>query len=810
MPDAQPSPAPPEPESHTGRLGAPAATSFAALFDQALRLRLRQPAELLALGQQLQTLASGDPLQSAQALTTLAWHQVSMAGAVAAQPSVDVALKALEAVGEAGRSWAQDLRSLQAHWQGRYEEGIEHAQAALAAQPHPMLQAVVMARLGSALANLGRLDEALPWYYRARASATQAGDSGTLAAIVSIAGGLQVSLGNLDDGAALAEQAWRLVCDGEPDQIWAVSAINWIVSLAHQQRLADWQAVADAFVQASPAFNPQLRWRGRLAIAGVQADARQDVQAQDSLDTVAAQWPSGQPESVDAVWVQALLHNRAGRAAAALQLCQQRLAPDSAALKTDPPLSQARLYAEAVAAARALGDVHQALHWQIELAALQKRIHQDAARSRRITLQIHFELQAAQQARDLAQQGEQQAQREGQRLAELNQRLEEANLAKTRFLAVASHDLRQPLHALGLQLAHLRSGVEGVARLAVEHRMEQAMGSLRQMFDTLLDLSRMDAGVVAPRRQVVALAPLLVRLVDELTPLAQSRGLRLGLHLVGERFSDTDPALLETMLRNLLGNALKYTPSGGALLALRHRQQGLTVEVWDSGVGIASSEHEKVFEEFYQVNQQATDSGQGLGLGLAIVRRLGVLLGHRLQLDSVPGRGSRFRLHLAAVDALAAPEEGAGPCAADTVSAQASGRLRIGVIDDDPIVRESLAALLQRWGHEVSAAACANEWLKAPSLALDAIIADYRLAHGATGVEEVSRLRQHAGWPVPALLVSGDTSPAGLRALQSCGLPSLPKPLQALSLRAWLLRCASQASGTQPGAAAAGQAHRGQ
>ncbi|HEY5076527.1 MAG TPA: ATP-binding protein, partial [Acidimicrobiia bacterium] len=250
-----------------------------------------------------------------------------------------------------------------------------------------------------------------------------------------------------------------------------------------------------------------------------------------------------------------------------------------------------------------------------------------------------------------------------QRSAELRSALEQmrqargdaeaADRAKTRFLAAASHDLRQPAHALGLYLAALRADDLTAGQVDLVDRIGNSLDALDSLFKTLLDVSRIDGGAVVPEQKVLALGPLLRHLADEFAPQAEARGLRLSLRMAdvsAKLWVRSDPQLLERILRNLLANAVKYTPRGGILLACRPRtvtgkdERGISrrfwrIEVWDSGVGISSSDQERVFEEFFQVNNAGRDRNAGLGLGLAIVNRLVRLLNLRLDLRSRVGRG---------------------------------------------------------------------------------------------------------------------------------------------------------------------------
>ena len=369
-----------------------------------------------------------------------------------------------------------------------------------------------------------------------------------------------------------------------------------------------------------------------------------------------------------------------------------------------------------------------------------------------------------------------------------------ADRAKSSFLAAASHDLRQPAYALGLYLAALPTDGLRAEQAEVLARMREALAALERMFDALLDVSRIDAGAVVPRLQGFHVAGLLHRLASEYAPQAEARGLRLALRLdVGSSdfMAHSDPLLVERILRNLLSNAMKYTRQGGVLLAARLRGAGLDrrcrIEVWDSGLGITMHEQQRVFDEFYQGptgEGGAVVRSEGLGLGLAIVRRLARLLDLPLTLMSRPGRGTVFLLSLPRGQVSAGVA--LAPSARDLPMLAG---LRLGLIEDDDAVRAALATLLRRWGCQVCSAADAQALLHAPggeALALDALVVDYALRAGRTGPEEARVVNQALGRVLPVLVVTGEQAPERLRALAELGLPWLPKPVSADALHAAL------------------------
>ncbi len=245
-----------------------------------------------------------------------------------------------------------------------------------------------------------------------------------------------------------------------------------------------------------------------------------------------------------------------------------------------------------------------------------------------------------------------------ERTREARDAAEAADRAKSRFLAAASHDLRQPLHALGLFAAKLPEHVQDAEGARLADRMRHSVESLESLLSSLLDISRLDAGAIEPRPQAIALDALLDRLAGDFAPVALERGLKLA--VVRTRLVvRSDPVLLERIARNLVDNALKHTRRGGVVVGARRRGSRVAIEVHDSGPGIPAEERERVFEEFYQIGNPERDRSRGLGLGLAIVRRLAGLLGHRIEVDSEPGRGSVFRVIVEREDPSAIVAEGA-------------------------------------------------------------------------------------------------------------------------------------------------------
>ena len=357
---------------------------------------------------------------------------------------------------------------------------------------------------------------------------------------------------------------------------------------------------------------------------------------------------------------------------------------------------------------------------------------------------------------------------------------EQANLAKSKFLAAASHDLRQPIHAQALFLEVLERSELSERQHNVLDSARAAAGASAQMLDTLLDFSRIEAGVIEPQFCAFKLQPLLNKLANELGSLADSKG-------IVYRSRDTslatysDPSLLELILRNLISNAIRYTEQGGVLVACRKRGNDVIVEVIDTGIGIALEQQAEIFREFHQLGNPERDRQKGLGLGLAIADGLTRSLEHRLTLVSQPGRGSIFRLH-APLAQSGFSEEVDGLLGGTLPSGLLDG-LRVLVIDDDAAVREGMTHLLEDWNCECRVVEGIAEALNAVTLwQPQLIISDYRLRESQTGAQAIKRIREVTGEVAPALLITGDTAPERLREAHESGIPLLHKPVSPYQL----------------------------
>ncbi|HSW13640.1 MAG TPA: hybrid sensor histidine kinase/response regulator [Solimonas sp.] len=361
---------------------------------------------------------------------------------------------------------------------------------------------------------------------------------------------------------------------------------------------------------------------------------------------------------------------------------------------------------------------------------------------------------------------------------------ETANRAKTRFLASASHDLRQPIHALSLFSGSLLLRPMDPRTTAIAEQIDKAVKSLASQLDALLDISRLDAGVIERSISTVDLQTLLSQLAEEFQPQADRKGLRLGFRSPPQTMVRSDPMLLQRILRNLLSNAVKYTDSGRIDVSVEYIAGKARVTVADTGRGIPAAEQERVFEEFYQLHNPERDRTKGLGLGLAIVRRLTELLGLDLRLQSTPGSGSRF-----SIDIPAALREARLPApVADDAAAQAWQHIQVLVVDDEEAIRLGMRTLLEEMGFSVQVAASTDAAIQtARQVTPSIVLADFRLCGDDDGMHAIRSLRTI--WPqLPALLISGDTAPDRLREAHDAGIELLHKPVNSLLLRESILK----------------------
>ena len=368
---------------------------------------------------------------------------------------------------------------------------------------------------------------------------------------------------------------------------------------------------------------------------------------------------------------------------------------------------------------------------------------------------------------------------------------ERANQAKSRFFAAASHDLRQPLHALSLFVAALKARNQQPETQTLIDNIEASTAAMELLFNALLDISRLDAGAIEARPVHFPLQKMLRDLDQQFSALADEKGLRLRFRPCNTTLY-SDPLLIERILVNLIANAIRYTDDGGVLVACRRRGRMVRLSVIDTGRGIQPDQQESVFHEFVQLHNPARDRSKGLGLGLAIVSRLGRLLGHRVNLRSHPGHGSVFSIDVPSGDAsLVQP-----PASASSAPGQIPEDALVLLVDDESAILRGMAELFDNWDIDLVTAHSADEavhWLDSIGRVPDVIVSDYRLPDDTDGIEVITRLRQKFGRDIPAILVSGDTAPDTILRISQAGFPLLHKPLRPAKLRALLTHLIQQA-----------------
>jgi signal transduction histidine kinase/CheY-like chemotaxis protein len=340
--------------------------------------------------------------------------------------------------------------------------------------------------------------------------------------------------------------------------------------------------------------------------------------------------------------------------------------------------------------------------------------------------------------------------------------VERSNRARSRFLAAASHDMRQPFQAIHLFLHLLLAKLTEPQHIELASRIQEVVISGEGLLNGLLDISTLEAGSVRPAVAPMPVGDLMERLIREFDSQSVDKGIRLRF-VPCSAIVTSDPLLLERILRNFIANALRYTRTGSVLMGCRHQGENLRIEVWDTGPGIPADKLEAIFEEFYQLEGVSRDRGRGLGLGLAIVDRTARLLGHPVAVRSVQGKGSVFSVTV--------------PRVMDPSARSNNGPVRIIVIEDDPVQLMAVRMILEGWGCDVVAVPTISQARTAlASLKPELMISDLRLRNGETGLDAVRTVREAVGYPLPAIVVTGDGSQQRVRELQAVGAVLLQKP----------------------------------
>jgi signal transduction histidine kinase len=365
-------------------------------------------------------------------------------------------------------------------------------------------------------------------------------------------------------------------------------------------------------------------------------------------------------------------------------------------------------------------------------------------------------------------------------IAERTRDLAVANAAKSRFLAVASHDLRQPLHALGLFVGQLRAARLPLAEAALVEKTERSVEALNELLDQLLDLSKLDIGALVAKPRPFALNDLLSRLAAQFAPSAEAKGLLLTA-MPTSVWVTSDPLLLERILLNLITNALRYTVEGRILIGCRRRGEFVQLLVADTGVGIDPQHLPHVFQEFYRAAPADRGMHTGLGLGLAIVKRLALLLGHRIALESTPGQGTIVSVYVA----RASPRSEAVAVPASVVDSLRG--VRVLVVDDEEPALEAMQGLLSQWGCDVATARNGDEAVaRARRDRPHVVLCDLNLETSESGIDVMERIRHETGPDVPCAYVTGESDPDVVAAARLSGHPIAFKPLTPGKLRAFV------------------------
>ena len=381
-------------------------------------------------------------------------------------------------------------------------------------------------------------------------------------------------------------------------------------------------------------------------------------------------------------------------------------------------------------------------------------------------------------------------------LREQKMEADSANRAKSKFLAAASHDLRQPLHALTLFTSVLDESIKYPVVRRVVEQIKSSVSALQNLFNALLDVSQLDAGVMKVEKVYFYLTPVFNKLANDFNSQASKKGLRL--HWPDCDYAVyTDPSLFEQILRNFVSNAINYTETGEITIDCIANGEVIDIHVIDTGPGITDVDQEAIFSEFYQLNNPERDRSKGLGLGLAIVKRTANLLSHSIKVESQPGSGSTFSITVEQAHvAVPVDVNGTEP----EINFRPITNSLIIVIDDEISVREGMQSLLQLWGCEVITAvdqAEAITLLRQHGQTPDGIIADYRLRENKTGVEAIHAIHAEFHDGIPALIVTGDIAVERLREVKNSGFQMLHKPVAPAKLRAFVHNTQRQAM-TEP------------
>lgn len=762
------------------------------LRDQLWSQRFRDPMLLVPLATDILKSAGDDSLR-AFACLQMAWGHRYRGEVDAASAALASASSLYESAGDAaGMANCRDLRATLLSLERRHSEALALVRTNLAMpidSRHAIERVITHDRCGQLHDQLGDRDESLRHRYATLDAARGSGDSAAIAFALAMLGGVQADLYNLEDAHRLCTEALALAESVDAIHAWSLAALNHMNALLAMERGAEAANHAERLLKLEPRLNQRAAEQRLIVYADAFTSVGDPLRAQSLLDRSTTLRSHNHQSLISFTTAQIRAWNAQRLPERARQLGEAYLAdPDNGSDPAQVPTELLRILQALAVACEALGDLPAALRYQKQAFMVHESLVGRSARARRLTLEIQHRLDRERWEREHAQRRQQDAEQEGARLNALNRQLDAALQTRTRFLAAASHDLRQPAHALALYAVALEQETSRDALHALARRVRATVNSLSGMFDGLIELARLDAGAVEVRAAPVAVDDLLLRLRAEYADRIPVGDTRLALRTaLRPLWLHTDGVLLERILRNLIGNAVKYAGEGNILVAVRILAGGAcAIEVRDAGRGIAEADQRRVFDEFFQA---ATDAGHrdGLGLGLAIVQRFARLLGMSISLRSAPGRGSTFRLEIPAAILMAAPPIEQATLAATNMDPAAP--LRLLVIDDDADARDSLALVLTQWRHDVIAAADASSALRQvqeQGAVVDAVISDYQLAAGRTGTQAIAQIREAQHSEIPALVVSGAHDEQMRAAVAAIGAAYLSKPVRPLRLKSWL------------------------
>jgi signal transduction histidine kinase/CheY-like chemotaxis protein len=756
-------------------------------------VRFRDPMALVPLASAL--LSQSDQSLVAFANLQLAWGYRFRGEAVPA----DAALLAAESwyrqqSDEAGLANCRDLHATQMCLCRRYHEALALLSENLvvsSSKRMPVERMITHDRSGYLYDLMGERDNSVRQRYAALEAAHETGDSAAVAFALGLLAGVQADLYNLDDADELCRRALDLISPQEAMHAWSMVALNHMNALVTMERGTEAADHAEKLLLLEPRFNQRAAEQRFIVYADAFTLTGDVNRAQALLDHSVSLRSQSQQSLMSFNSAQIRAWNALHQFGRARALADAYFAqPDNGSDPGQVPTELLRILQGAAAACEALGDFPAALSYQKRAFATHESLVGRSARARRLTLEIQHHLDRERWEREQAQRRQSDAEIEGRRLSELNDKLDAALQTRTRFLAAASHDLRQPAHALALYAAALEHETSRPALVDLSKRMRATVGSLSNMFDGLLELARLDAGAVQPQREVFDVQELLSRLcVEYADRLLRSSSILKFRRSRSDVFLQSDATLVERILRNLIGNAVKYAGNGHILIAIRKRADGVAIEVRDAGPGMSDAEQRRVFDEFYRA-ASANDRRDGLGLGLSIVERFSRLLGVAITLRSAPGRGSTFSLMVPGAMLGSRPA-----MAVDSgLRGVAAESLRIAVIDDDSDARESMALVLRQWGHVcitgVSAETLQVEAERTHFLP-DALICDFQL-NGRTALDDIAALRRSFGEALPVLVVSGSHDAQTAVEAQFEDVAFLSKPVRPLRLKSWISSLSSE------------------